>query len=125
MHTAEPLIREPRFFEVEIITGKLKACKSPLILQIAAQMIQARSNMLFSKIRKLINSVWNTEELPQQRKESVIVPIYKKGDKTDCCNYRGISMLPITFRMLFNILVSQLTLYKDKITGNHQWWISM
>jgi len=125
MHTAEPLIREPRFFEVEIITGKLKACKSPLILQIAAQMIQARSNMLFSKIRKLIDSVWNTEELPQQRKESVIVPIYKKGDKTDCCNYRGISMLPITFRMLFNILVSQLTLYKDKITGNHQWWISM
>jgi hypothetical protein len=100
MHTAEPLIREPRFFEVEIITGKLKACKSPLILQIAAQMIQARSNMLFSKIRKLIDSVWNTEELPQQRKESVIVPIYKKGDKTDCSNYRGISLLP-TIKILY------------------------
>jgi hypothetical protein len=31
--------------------------------------------------------------LPQQWKESVIVPIYKKGDKTDCNNYWGISLL--------------------------------
>jgi len=28
----------------------------------------------------LINFIWNKEELPEQWKESIIVPIYKKGD---------------------------------------------
>jgi hypothetical protein len=36
-----------------------------------------------SAIHKLINSIWSKEELPDQWKESVIVPIHKKGDRTD------------------------------------------
>jgi hypothetical protein len=47
--------------------------------------------MLLSAIHKLVNSIWNKEELPDQRKESkvqkasfnIILPIHKKGDKTD------------------------------------------
>jgi hypothetical protein len=46
-------------------------------------------------IHKLIISIWNKEELPEEWRES-IVPVYKKGDKTDCNNYRGISLLPTT-----------------------------
>jgi hypothetical protein len=42
-----------------------------------------------SEIHKLINSICNQEELPDQWKESIIAPIYKKDDKTDCSNYNG------------------------------------
>jgi hypothetical protein len=38
--------------------------------------------MLHYEIHKLICSIWNKEELSEQWKESIIVPIYKKGDKT-------------------------------------------
>jgi hypothetical protein len=51
--------------------------------------------MLLSAIHKLINSVWNKEELPDQWKKSIIVPVHKKGDKTACNNYCGISLLSI------------------------------
>jgi hypothetical protein len=51
--------------------------------QIPAELIQACGEMLLSTIHKLINSVWNKEELLDQWKESVIVPVHKKGDKTD------------------------------------------
>jgi hypothetical protein len=55
--------------------------------QILAELIQAGGEILLSAIHKLINSVWSKEELPDQRKESIIVPIHKKGDKTDCNNH--------------------------------------
>jgi hypothetical protein len=46
------------------------------------------------------------EESPEEWKESTIVPINKKGDKTDCSNYRGISLLSFTYKILSNILLS-------------------
>jgi hypothetical protein len=48
------------------------------------------------------------------------VPIYKKGDKTDCSNYRGISLLPTTYKILSNILLLRLIPYAEEIIGDHQ-----
>ena len=44
------------------------------------------------------------KELPEEWKELVIVPINKKGDKTNCRNYRGVSFLPTTYKILSKIL---------------------
>jgi len=43
-----------------------------------------------------------------------------KGDKTDCSNYWGISLLPTTYKILSNILLSMLTPYAEEIIGDHQ-----
>jgi hypothetical protein len=48
---------------------------------------------LLPAIHKLVNFVFNKEELRDQWKESFIAPVHKKGDKTDCSNYRRISLL--------------------------------
>jgi sorting nexin-29 len=58
--------------------------------------------------------------LPDQWKESIIVPIHKKGDETGCNNYRGISLLSTSYNILPNILLSRLSQYTDEITGYHQ-----
>jgi hypothetical protein len=58
-------------------------------------------------------------ELPDQWKESVTVPVHKKGDKTDCSNCHGISLLSPSYKILSNILL-RLSLYIDEIIGNHQ-----
>jgi hypothetical protein len=49
-----------------------------------------------------------------------VVPIHKKGDKTDCSNYRGISLLSTSYKILSNILLVRLTPYADEIMGDHQ-----
>jgi len=54
---------------------KLKRHKSPGINQIPAELIKAEGRTLRSEIHKLINSIWNKEELPEEWKESIIVPI--------------------------------------------------
>jgi hypothetical protein len=60
------------------------------------------------------------EELPHHWKETIVVPIHKKGDKTDCGYYRGISLLSTSYKILSNILLARLTPYADEIIGNHQ-----
>ena len=75
---------------------KLKCHKSPSIDQIPSELIKAGGSRICSEIHKLINSIWNQEELPEPWKESICVPMYKKGDKTDCGNYRGMLLLSTT-----------------------------
>ena len=58
--------------------------------------------------------------MPGDWKESIVVTIYKKGDNTDCSNYRGLSLLPTTYRILSNILLSRLTPYAEEIIVDHQ-----
>jgi hypothetical protein len=48
------------------------------------------------------------------------VHIYKKGDKTGCSNYRGISLLSTTYKILSNILLSRLTRYAEEIFRDRQ-----
>jgi len=58
--------------------------------------------------------------LPEEWKESIIVPLYKKGDKADCNNYRGISLFPTTYKILSNILLSRLIPYAEEVIGDHE-----
>jgi hypothetical protein len=59
--------------------------------------------------------------LPKLWKESIIVPIYKTGDRTDCNNYWHISVLSGTYKLISNIFLSMLTPHAEKITGTHQY----
>jgi hypothetical protein len=77
MHTAEPLVTVPSHLEVEISIANLKTYKSPGSDQIPAELIQSGGEILVSVIHKLINSIWNKEELPDQWKGSIIVAIHK------------------------------------------------
>jgi hypothetical protein len=109
IHTAEPFVPEPSASEVEVTIGKLKRYKSPGVDQIPSELIQAGGETLRSEIHKLIKLIWNKEELSHQWKESIVVPIHKKGDKTDCSNYRGISLLSTSYKIISNILLARLT----------------
>ena len=83
-------------------------------------MIKTGCRTIGSEIHQLIHSIWNKEELPEEWKVSIIVLIYKKGGKTDCSNYKGISLLSTMYKILSNILLSRLTPYAEEIIGNHQ-----
>ena len=87
IHTTKPLLPELSAFGFEKAIGKLKRHTSSGVDQISAELIMARGRTIHYEIHKLIISIWNKEELPEERKESIIVLIYKKGDKTNCSNY--------------------------------------
>jgi len=91
IHAAESLVPDPSASEFELAIDKLKSHKSPGFNQIPAELIKVGGRTLCLEIHKLIISIWKKEKLPEDWKESIIVPIHKKRDKTDCNNYRGVS----------------------------------
>jgi hypothetical protein len=83
IHTAIPLVPGPSHLVVEIAILKLIKYNFPDSDQILAKMIQAKGEKLVSVIHKLIIPIWNMEESPDQWTKNIIVPMNKKGDKTD------------------------------------------
>ena len=47
--------------------------------------------------------------MPQAWKDASIITIYKKGDRTDCGNYRGISLLSTAGKIFARILLNRLS----------------
>jgi hypothetical protein len=71
---------------------------------------------LHSEIHKLTNSIWNKEELHSQWKEPITVPVYKRADKTDCCNYQ----VDITWRRVqfMKLLIMELNILLSNLFSN-------
>ena len=78
IHTAEPLVTEPGAFEVEMAIEKLKRHKSPGIDQIPPELIKAVDRTNYSEIHNIVSSIRNKEELSEEWKQSITVPITRR-----------------------------------------------
>ena len=83
IHRPQQPVPEPCANESEMAIERIKRHTSTGIHQLPTQLIKAGCGAIRSEIHKFITSVWNKEELSEEWNESIIVPIYKKGDKTD------------------------------------------
>jgi hypothetical protein len=102
IHAVLSLVPEPCPFHVKTAIQRLKMYKAK-----GTDQIPAEGETLCSQIHKQVNSIWCKEEVAQRWMESLIVPIYTKGDTTDCSNYQGnqgTSPLAISHKILFSII---------------------
>ena len=55
------------------------------------------------------NVIFNTAKMPQEWRQSVIIPLYKnKGDAQNCNNYRGIKLLSHTMKVWERVIEGRL-----------------
>nr|CAH8868304.1 unnamed protein product [Trichobilharzia regenti] len=63
---------------------------------------------LLSGLTEVLGSVWESE-VPSGWCKSLIIPIYKKEDKSSCDNHRGISLTNIVSKVLGSIIMRRLS----------------
>ena len=62
---------------------------------ITAEMLKAGGGCIVKWMYKLCNQVWNSGEVPEYWRNGAVVCIPKKGNLTECDNWRGVTLLSI------------------------------
>ena len=84
------------------VHGKTNQSIHPMVLS-------ACSNELASHFASLINHCFELSSFPSQWKQADVVPVYKSGSKLDVCNYRPISILPNTSKIIEHVMHHQIS----------------
>ena len=59
----------------------------------------------------ICQQIWKTQQLPQDGKRSVFIPIPKKGNAKECSNYYIIALISHTSKVMLKILQARLRQY--------------
>jgi hypothetical protein len=108
--------RQHRVGEIEEITReeleqqlrKLKRKKAPGRDGIQNESWIYGTEREVDRLLEIMNGVWKGEGFPQEWKEGIICPIYKKGEKDTASNYRGITLLNTAYKVYAMILEERL-----------------
>ena len=65
--------------------------------------------IVLERFHAILVEVWNGGEVPQQWKDATIKVLYKKSDRSNCNDYRGISLLSHAGKVLLKIVANRLT----------------
>ena len=75
---------------------------------------------LAKSLHVVITRIWSEEKLPKEWMEGIVCPIYKKGDKLDCANYRAITLLNAAYKVLSRLLYLRLSPLAKDFVGPYQ-----
>ena len=107
--------------DVRKAVNKLKKGKSPGVDGITSEMLKCGGECLLEWLRRVCNVCLLNEKVPNDWMRAIIVPIYKgKGDRSDCRNYRGISLLSIPGKVYGRILIEKVRSMTEGLIGEEQ-----
>jgi hypothetical protein len=102
--------------EVVEIVNKLAVGKAPGIDCIRADTIKRIILLIVDVLVYLFNLSIEKGIFPECLKTAVVIPLFKKGDKTNPSNYRPISLLPL-FAKIFEKIIKKRLLHFLNING--------
>ena len=106
---AHELDNIPSKEEISKAIHQTQSGKAPGPDSIPAEIFKVAESVLLDRLLSLFSQIWETEKLPQDFKNAQITTIYKKkGERSDCNNYRGISLLAIAGKILARFLLNRM-----------------
>ena len=100
-------IAPPSLEETRRAVDRLKGGKAVGVCGIAGEMLKAGGPDIISGLHSVLVAVWESGIIPSDWKQGLVVPIWK-GDRLDCNNYRGVTLLSVPGKVLAHLLLSRI-----------------
>ena len=104
------------------IISSMKTCKSAGFDKISVKLMQAAGKIILKSLKKIFNLSLNTGILPDDWKIARVTQIYKSESRTDCGNYRPISIISNVAQVFEKVIYSQLITFlnENKVIPENQ-----
>ena len=112
----QPILRE----EVEIAVASLKKGKSAGVDNIPAELVQAGGETMIDVLTEICNGIWRTGEWPSPWTQSLIITLPKKGNLQLCQNYRTISLISHSSKVMLKVILNRLKPQAEEIIAEEQ-----
>ena len=103
-HLGAPLSEE----EISLAISQLKSGKTPGIDDITAEFLKLGGGTTVQWLLSPFTSIWNHGTVPSDWRKQLIIPLHKKGSRTECDNYRGIALLSIPSKVFTRVILNRL-----------------
>ena len=112
---------KPSIEEFEEAYDHLAKGKAPGKDLIPPDVIIEGKPVLLQPLFDLLCLCWEEKEVPQSMRDSKISTLFKnKGDRGDCDNYRGISLLSIVGKVFARVILKRLQVLAERVLPESQ-----
>ncbi|KAK3518362.1 hypothetical protein QTP86_018292, partial [Hemibagrus guttatus] len=90
--------------EVNEVVQQLLGGKAPGVDEVRPEYLKSLDVVGLSWLTRLCNIAWQSGTVPLDWTTGVVIPLFKKGDRRVCSNYRGITLLSLPGKVYSRVL---------------------
>ncbi|CAB3223438.1 unnamed protein product [Arctia plantaginis] len=98
----------------------LKIGKAPGLDLVTAEILNADLSSAVKVLAPLIKRIWTKEELPYDWNKGLLITMPKKGDLSQCSNWRGITLLSVPSKVFCKIILDRLSVVVEPLLRKEQ-----
>ena len=92
----------------------------PGIDEINSNMLKTGAEVSVDCLKVISDKIWETETIPKDWKNQVLVPIHKHGSRSRCENYRVIALLCVANKVFGRAVLSRMQNIIESQLGENQ-----
>lgn len=98
----------PSVAEITAAIKTLKNNKAAGADNVPAELLKVNATWMANELYHCIKEAWNNNKIPTKWKEGLIIKLPKKGNLTECNNWRGITLLNTINKIIAKIVQTRL-----------------